>query len=940
MAGDHIGKYAVLGEAGRGGMGIVYHAHDESLDRDVAIKVIPDSLAGDAKRMARFQREGKLLASLNHPNIAAIYEVDQEDSRSFVVLEYVPGDTLAEMIGRGGVPWKRMLPIAIQIADAIEYAHQEGVIHRDLKPQNVKFDSKGNVKVLDFGLAKAVEDEEAETPQEPGGPRTPSPDSATVLDLPSGSQALSSTRPGMMMGTIGYLSPEQACGHEVDKQSDIFSFGCILFEMLTGAAPFASKSAVDAIGRTLHKEPAWEQLPADTPGRLKALLRRCLAKEKKDRLRDIGDARLELLELRDHQEEFADVAQAPAGNRALLAIALLAAIAAIAFGGLYLFDQSALQDPGATSIEPVSHRAIAIPENLKTTAFASTPNDERLFVVCFEEVNADRKGGPPVLEWRLFTRDRDSADLNEAHHFTALAGYDLAPDGKSFALNVNGRISRARIDSTADPIELARVPNARNAAGGFQLFPAKRGIIWFDDETIIVEAADDQGQQQLVLLNAKTGDIKKVVPIKLESKALRFDGLIGRFDDDHVLMYVSLYNDEGFSINIATVSLTTGELKVLVERAGFAQAIGDQLFFSRGDSLYVARFNPETHELLDAGHPVMQGLNAQYGTHSNFNITDEGTLVFMPGGVIADKRRMMVNAGNGLEPTGLPDAPFDNQVTVSADGSQICTTVLREDGMWEIWGGTLDPPRMRKIMARNDADYCFPRLSYDGTTLGFAQIETTPEGVELAYLVAPMNGTQPSRIVRRFVREDDIQMSCFSIDNSRILVDRPDVDQGSGYREIVELDLETGEYTDMISRPGGAHQGMWSPDGKLISFISMETGVPELRILEPNSGEIIPVADTFIIDYRWLERPDGRLSLVYWDRDYEAWESAVTIGPNDEVTVDPTMDYPFVVSASARFYTIDNRGRVFSIESDPDEERPNHITVIENWLPSVLAEEN
>ena len=238
MAEDRIGKYSVLGEAGRGGMGIVYHAHDDSLDRDVAIKVLPDSMVFNTKRMARFQREGKLLASLNHPNIAAIYEVDNEDSRPYVVLEYVPGDTLAAIIRRGPVPWRQMLPIAIQIAEAIEYAHQEGVIHRDLKPQNVKFDAKGNVKVLDFGLAKAIEDEEA-TDDAPG--QHPAPDAATVLDLQRGSQDQSSTRPGMMMGTIGYLSPEQACGHEVDKQTDIFSFGCILFEMLTGDAPFASE---------------------------------------------------------------------------------------------------------------------------------------------------------------------------------------------------------------------------------------------------------------------------------------------------------------------------------------------------------------------------------------------------------------------------------------------------------------------------------------------------------------------------------------------------------------------------------------------------------------------------------------------------------------------------------------------------------------------------
>ena len=309
-------------------MGIVYHARDEALDRDVAIKVLPETMAFNANRMARFKREGKLLASLNHPNIATIYEVGEDNNRPFVVLEYVQGDTLDERIRRGAMPWKAMLPIAIQIASAIEYAHQEGIIHRDLKPQNVKFDSNGNAKVLDFGLAKAIEDDDT---SENAPKEKAATDTATLVELSKLSNDMSATTPGMMMGTVGYLSPEQACGREVDKQTDIFSFGCMLFEMLTGNAPFASDSAVDAIGRTLHKEPTWEQLPENVPPRLKTLLRRCLAKEKKDRLHDIGDARLELVELLEYTEEIPTATTTSANNPALLVVAVLAIIASLAF---------------------------------------------------------------------------------------------------------------------------------------------------------------------------------------------------------------------------------------------------------------------------------------------------------------------------------------------------------------------------------------------------------------------------------------------------------------------------------------------------------------------------------------------------------------------------------------------------------------------------------
>ena len=274
---------------------------------------------------------------------------------------------------------------------------------------------------------------------------------------------------------------------------------------------------------------------------------------------------------------------------------------------------------------------MAIPDDLMLGIMCSSSDDAYLRIVCSKEINTARKGGPPQLEWRLYVRPRDSAQLREIHLFTGMAGFDFSPDSESYALNYGGHVFRGRIDSTADPVELARIPNPQNAVGGFTMFPAKRGAIWFDDDTIIIEAADDNDQTQLVLLDAKTGDIQKTLPIKLQSKALRLDGLIGKFDDDHILMYVSLYNDEGFSINIATVSLTTGELKVLVERAGFAQAVGNHLFFSRGDSLYMATYDPMTHELLDAGQPVMEGLYTGFGTHSSFNITDNGTLVYKPG---------------------------------------------------------------------------------------------------------------------------------------------------------------------------------------------------------------------------------------------------------------------------------------------------------------------
>ena len=917
-------------------MGIVLHARDESLDRDVAIKVLPDSMAFDAKRMSRFQREGKLLASLNHPNIAAIYEVDQDESRQYVVLEYVPGDTLDTLIRRGPVPWMKMLPIAIQISDAIEYAHEQGVIHRDLKPQNIKFDAKGNAKVLDFGLAKAIGEEEISDTNEG---EKPSPTQQTVV-IPSGtSHDFSSTKAGVMMGTIGYLSPEQACGHDVDKQTDVFSFGCILFEMLTGNAPFASNSAVDAIGRTLHKDPEWDQLPTTVPQKLKSLIRRCLSKEKKDRLRDIGDAKLELLELQNQPHDEGTESASSSGSSVILAVALFATLAAFILAGLYFVDGSGQTGMATDEPGPPLNRAVVVPDELKIDAFSSSADDEMLRMVCYREVNLDRKGGPPKLDWRLYVRGSDSSELREIYNFTGFTGFTFSPNGRAFVLNKEGRIYRGNIDSTADPVELARIPDSRNASGGFSLFPGKRGIVWFDDETIIIEAFDEQDQNQLVVLDARTGDIKKTVPIKLASKALRFDGLIGKFDDDHVLMYVSLYNDEGFSINIATVSLTTGELKVLIERAGFAQAIDDHIFFSRGDTIYMADYDPESHKLLDAGHPVMEGLHSTYGTHGSFNITNNGTLVHKPGGMKGSKRRLLINTIEGEEPSGLPHAPFDNAISVSGDGSRICTTLLREDGMWEVWGGTFDPPRLRKILARTDADYCFPMLSYDGTTVICARVETTDAGVEFTYMIGSTDGSRPNRPLMKFKLADDIHMRCFNMDNTRILADRLVPGQTDGLRELVEFDAETGEMTPFLSHPGGATEALWSPDGSLVLFKTMQTGVPELYVHDPRNGETIRVSDIPVGTCRWIEHPDETYSVIYWDPDWNVWESTINFDEDGELLIGQPRTHPLVVSKTALFATMDNRGKAYVIQAGIDDAPPNHLVTIENWLPHVLKED-
>ncbi|MHC5029122.1 MAG: protein kinase domain-containing protein, partial [Planctomycetota bacterium] len=284
--GSIIGHYEVLGELGRGGMGIVYRARDPRLDRDVAIKALPEEVSSDPARLERFEREGRALAQLNHPNVAGIHGVEEHDGRKYLVLEYVEGETLGDRLEPGPLSVEEALELAIGIAAGLEAAHDVGIIHRDLKPDNIKITPEGAVKVLDFGLAKS---------SEVGS-------SAEIVDAATRTTPRSPTIPGAILGTAAYMSPEQARGRHVDKRTDIWSFGVVLYEMLTGTSPFVGETANDSIGAVLHKGVDLERLDAATPSTVRRVLERCIERDKALRYRDIGDIRIELLRAMHEQE--------------------------------------------------------------------------------------------------------------------------------------------------------------------------------------------------------------------------------------------------------------------------------------------------------------------------------------------------------------------------------------------------------------------------------------------------------------------------------------------------------------------------------------------------------------------------------------------------------------------------------------------------------------
>jgi eukaryotic-like serine/threonine-protein kinase len=361
--GIRLGVYEVVARIGEGGMGQVFRARDTKLDRDVAIKILPEAFAHDADRLARFQREAKTLASLNHPNVAAIYGLDESGGMTALVMELVEGDDLSQRVARSAIPLDEALRIARQIAEALEAAHEQGIIHRDLKPANVKVRPDGRVKVLDFGLAKAIE-----TSAEMAGALSRSP----TITTPAMTQA------GVILGTAAYMSPEQARGKTVDKRADIWAFGCVLYEMLAGKGPFTGPTVTDTLAAVLEREPNWDALPPMLHPRIHELLRRCLEKDPKKRRRDIADVRMEIEQVvSGSAQTVAPPVDSASPHRAPLAWIVATVL------GLALTVAVAWPFLSGTAGTPETRVDISTPEAPDPTAFAISPDGRRLVFVAF-----------------------------------------------------------------------------------------------------------------------------------------------------------------------------------------------------------------------------------------------------------------------------------------------------------------------------------------------------------------------------------------------------------------------------------------------------------------------------------------------------------------------------------------------------------------------------
>ena len=561
--GTTLGPYSVTAKIGAGGMGEVYQARDTKLDRDVALKVLPEAFTADPDRLARFEREAKVLASLNYPNIGSIYGLEEAEGVKALVLELVEGPTLADRISKGPIPLDEALPIAKQIAEALEAAHEAGVIHRDLKPANIKVREDGTVKVLDFGLAKAFQ---------------PDASDPNMSMSPTISLTAAATQMGMVIGTAAYMSPEQAKGKPVGKQADVWAFGVVLYEMLTGTRPFAGEDVSETLARVIDREPEWERLPGNVPVVLSSFLRRCLQKNPKQRIRDIGDVSLAMEGAFETPlaavSELIVVASLPVWQRpAAIAVTVLAALV---LGGLAVWG---LVRPAAAPPSTVTRFPLILPEGDAIGAFdgMALSSDGTTLVY------AGQRDGVQ----QLFVRTRDQMTARPLPGTEGAVNPFFSPDGAWVGFFAPNSLKKVAL-AGGPPVTLCPVGNRYGAA-------------WGPDDTIVFASGAGTG---LMRVPAAGGEPRPLTEPEPDDGAHLWPTFV---PGGEAVLYTTNRGPSTSDEQVGVVSLETGEQRLLVQGAAGTVTASGHLVFAREASLWAVAFDADRLTVSGEPAPMVDG---------------------------------------------------------------------------------------------------------------------------------------------------------------------------------------------------------------------------------------------------------------------------------------------------------------------------------------------
>ena len=804
VPGSRIGPYEVAGPLGSGGMGEVYRARDTKLGRDVALKILPPAFAGDADRVARFRREALLLASLNHQNIASIYGLEEATGTTALVLELVEGPTLADRLKQGALALNEALGLARQIADALEAAHEKGIIHRDLKPANIKITPDGQVKVLDFGLAKMLESEAAPSP----------------LSM-SPTLSAHATNAGVILGTAAYMSPEQARGRPVDRRADIWAFGCVLYEMLTATRAFAGEDLTDTFAAIVRGEPEWSTLPAETPPAIRQLLRRCLEKDPKERLPSIGSARLEIKDVMASSSSsgFAVAATQPVARRRRgKAFAWIAAAVALVGAAAVTAAWSLRARP----VEPTLYRSSILPPDkvpwavaTPATRFALSPDGRRL---AFLATGADSVT-------RIRVRQLDALVAQPLGGTEGAVQMFWSPDSRRLAFGAGGRL-RIISASGGPPIAIADV--AGNNGGS-----------WSQDDVILFEPTQTSAIHRISASGGTPGPVTELDRANLDvSHWQPFFLPDGRHFLHHITASKSQPNG---AVYVGSID-GSAKPKLLLQGGSNAQYALGYILFMRDATLMAQRFDPDHLEVRGDAIPIAEQVQVggSTGRTGAFSVSQTGALVYQTGAA-GLRSRLTWYDRSGRDSGTLSDAADYGDVELSPDGNRVAVSLLDSSVRTrDIW--IFDVKRgLRTRFTFDPGDELQAIWSPDGSRLVFA----SRAGGPLDLFQKPATGSGGNEKV--YGDGSNKLPTSWSPDGRSILFstaragstdiwmlpiagDRPST--GSGRLEPAE----GRKPVPLLQTPFLETNGRFSPDGRWIAYSSNESGRNEIYVA-PASGQ-------------------------------------------------------------------------------------------------------
>jgi eukaryotic-like serine/threonine-protein kinase len=874
-------------------MGQVYRATDTRLKRQVAIKILPASVAADPDRLARFQREAEVLASLSHPNIATIHGLEDADGVKALVMELVEGSDLAGKLAAAkgtGLPVDEALRIATQIAEALEAAHEQGIVHRDLKPANIVVRSDGTAKVLDFGLAKAL------------APAAGSEAAAGLTQSPT-ITSLAMTEAGVILGTAAYLSPEQARGQAVDKRTDIWAFGCVLFEMLAGRAPFARPTAQDSMAALLEREPDWTALPPATPALVRRLVARCLVKDRRERLHDIGDARLEIDEARASPLAAAApvVTSAVGRTSRWLVPALAAAVTALAMWGV--LRRGAGPEYGATF---PAHFSIAAPPGHQLD-FSRSPvavsRDGRTIAFVASQGTLQR----------IFVRDVAKLDA------TPLPGTEggfapfFSPDGQWVGFFANQRMRKV-LRSGGAPVALADFSGIAGLTSIAASWDVRDTIFFTPDLTKGIWSIPAAGGTPTLVTTPATGESFHLWPQMLPGgKAILFSAIGGSSDPR---AYVQV--------------LGTGERKPLVRGFGTRYVPTGHLVFVQGGSLMAVPFDLSRLEVTGSPTRVAAGVIEPFrirtmavGFDSRFDVSPAGTLAFVASDRPPQHALVWVDRSGREQPVGASGGTY-TQPRVSPDGRRIAVVVSGDDRD-DVW--LYDVGRNTWDRFTTEGNNGFPLWTRDGTRLAY--ISDRSGSIDMDW--KPLDGRGPGEPL---LRGDPATRSFpFSWSPDGVLA-------FVSLRPAQDIWLVTpgkGAPKPFRATPFVEGAPAFSPDGHAIAYIANDTGRNEIYVQPfPGPGQRLTVTSDGANEPVW---PLNGRELFY--RNGDAMMAV-------EVSTSPTLKvgtprrlfekhYEPSLALYPNYWATSDGQRFVMVKRIDEGDSPARINVVVNWFDELKA---